>query len=405
MKSLRNNFSDSYNQTYLTNQKIKKDKNLKVALTTYALVLFFCLTIVNGFQFGVGFSGVFPAILLFILFLIIEKKELHFTKKHFYILLFWVLAAISTLFSKEVIPERNIITFLFFVLFFIICTGINYSRRDITFILNSYIFIASVSSINIIWNFILENAYGWQRYSLEVFGIYRDPNYVSAFIIPAIGIVIYFILFQNNYSKYTKLFYYFSLLIMSLGMLSTGSRAAFILSVMVLMYNLISFLMNILKSKNIYRILIILFSLFVCGVLLKNHLPESIVIRLTSFSEYSEDIRVGLWEQALELFEKYPLFGAGMEAANKYLVSLGKHNSHNVFLDILIGQGLVGISLFLLIIKEFIFVKKTHIYFMTLMVLGSFGPLLFINGFNTASFWSPMILCGVLSTYFKKGEI
>ena len=93
-----------------------------------------------------------------------------------------------------------------------------------------------------------------------------------------------------------------------------------------------------------------------------------------------------------------------MDAANSYLSRIGMHDTHNLFIDILVGQGLVGILLLCLTLVNFIRVKKRDRQLMIIIVISSFAPLFFINGFNTASFWAPMILCQILSNYSHKHQ-
>ena len=119
-------------------------------------------------------------------------------------LLFWIFAAISTIFFNDQSPQRNIITFLAFVLFYIISTAIIYTTKSLKFLINSYISISVLSSVDIIWNFLNDYAYAWNRYSLDIFGVYRDPNYVSAFIIPAIGIILYHLFLKGTSIKFTN---------------------------------------------------------------------------------------------------------------------------------------------------------------------------------------------------------
>lgn len=395
-------FRNDNNGTFAAVKYFFTAKKVRASLTTFSLILFIALTILNKFQFGVGFSGVILPIILFTAFHVQKnfKLKLRIVSSHIYMLFFWIFAAFSTLMSDIVTFQRNILTFLGFTLFYIISTGKDYKKNNLVIILKSYIAISFISSLNILWNFINKNAYGWQRYSLNIFGTYRDPNYVSSFIIPAIALIIYRILFGGKMNKKKKLIYYSLTFIMALGVLSTGSRAAYLVLSIVL---LLCFLLYIRKIKSTKKMLIsaslITIVLIVCWSLVKQVLPESVIMRLTNLGTYKNDVRLKLWKQAFELFSRYPLFGAGMESANNYLISIGMFNTHNLYLDILIGQGLVGFALLGIVMVKFLEVKKKDLSFMIIMCFSFFAPLFFINGFNTATFWTPLIICQIFKNY------
>ncbi len=378
----------------------------KVPYSTYILILFMISAIFNKFKYGVSMSGVIPFIVLYIFILGIEKKQIKISKSHMIILLFGVCTLLSTVLSDVVKPQRNIITFLIFVVFYIFSTAISYNKYELRLILTSYIWISFFSSLNIMWNFINKFEYGSHRYSLYVFGIYRDPNYVSAFIVPAIGIISYIILFGNITSIVRKTLYYCVFLTLLIGILLTGSRAAFVVTVLSLIINFFFYFnRHYKKIKRVFYILLVVSIIFIISwFILKNILPYSIMRRLINFQNYFDDVRIKLWIQAMELFKRYPILGAGMESTNVYLTGLGRHNTHNVYVDILVGHGIIGMLLLSLIFVRFITVKRLDRPFMIMLVFSSFGPLFFINGFNTTTFWLPMILCEICSNFSRKSS-
>lgn len=115
--------------------------------------------------------------------------------------------------------------------------------------------------------------------------------------------------------------------------------------------------------------------LFIGWKIFKNFIPEYIFMRLTNFESYLDDVRFTLWSDALSFFKNSPLFGSGMNSSSSYLYSLGLHDSHNLYLDILIGigQGLVGIILLGFVIIRFLHVKKSDRDLMILLVISIFG--------------------------------
>ena len=379
----------------------KKKKKYLVFKNTYALQIFFTLSIFNVFQFGVGLSGVLMAIFLFLLFFIMEKRSITIDINHILIFLFWICTAISTLLSNVVAPERDIITLLIFVLFFIFSTGVMYGKEEIKLLLNTLILLACLASLNIIWNFLNDFTYGWQRYSLSVLHVYRDPNYVSAFLTPAVAIIIYSLLMYKKKLK-RKITLIIALLLIVSGILTTGSRAAFIT---VLLTMSLTVFFNIISVRNYQKLLKIIFYLLLmvlAWLFVKSFLPEFILFRIIDFDSYTDDSRLLLWKEALRFYGDSPLFGSGMNASSKFLFTIGLYNSHNIYIDLLIDNGLIGFLLIMLAIIRFLIVKKGDRTLLMLVVTSCFFPLFFINGFNTASFWAPLILCQILSNYSRK---
>lgn len=385
-----------YNQISLENNKRK----VRVPISTYALFLFFLLSMFNTHQFGVSLSGVIIPILLYVFFSLIDRKRFSFTISHLIILLFWLLAVISTLLSDIVTPQRDIFTFLIFVLFFIASTSKRYTEKEIKLLIGIYIFIATLASINIIWNFINDFAYGWKRYSLYFGGVYRDPNYVSSFILPAITILFYRIL-KGFISIKRKLLVYTIFAVLVLGILCTGSRAAFFVLGVVILVTYLYYLRTIKNIKMVVKTLVILILAIIAWQIIKEILPEFLLTRLTNFGAYTETSRLKLWSTGMNLFYTSPLFGQGLGSLREYLFQVGLYDSHNLYLDILIGQGIIGITLLVLMFIRFVIVNKVDKPFLILLLISSFAPLIFINGFNTASFWAPMIFCEILSNYSR----
>lgn len=383
---------------------VEKSSNKKASLTTYALVMLIILTVLNRFQFGVSLSGVIIPIAAFILFMMIEKKKICLLRNHVYILLFWVFAVLSSLMSEIIMPRRDVFTFLVFILFYIFSMGVKYKEKDIRLLVKSYIFISVIVSLNIIVNFINDFAYVWKRYSLYVFGVYRDPNYVSAFILPGIAIVLYILFFSDKLERKKKIMYVSSLLIMLLGILSTGSRAAFSVLAIIIALVLLFYIKKTRNHRMIIRVIPIMIILAILWHFSKGILPEFLISRLLDFGSYSQSSRLNLWSTGINLITTYPILGVGLGGLNSYLFSVGLFDSHNMYLDVLINQGIIGLLLLGLVFKRYLFVRKEDRSLMLTLMISFFAPLFFINGFNTASFWTPMIICGILSNYSRQNK-
>ena len=370
--------------------------NDKVSIKTYFLILSIIFTFVNNFKYGGGISSIIIFIIGFGAFAFLSGAKFKLTIIHALFFLFWFFATISTMISPLVNLQQDSISFLIAVAFLVLATSVNYSEREIKLVLSSYICTAFISSINIIYNVIIGHQATWNRYSTSFFGIDKDPNYASAYIVPAVMILLYTIFFKP--SKEKKWLYISLLVVTTLGTISTGSRGAFLFLLFCYVY--IFLIITFKASKRIRTVLVfgvIGLALLVFWNLAINYFPESMVVRLATVSSYTEDsTRLNIWKEGIKVFFEYPLIGGGLNGGNSYLLSRGYPHSHNVYLDILTNTGLIGSLIFILIIFNILKVKKDDKLFIIGAIVVFLGPLFFINGFNTPSFWIPLIILVIL---------
>lgn len=383
----------------IANQALKK-----ISFPAYFFLLYISATIFNQSQFGAYLSVVFLPISLYFFAIVLTNSRINLRMAHLICILFWIQACISTYFSEIVQPQRDLLTFLIFCLFYIVVTAYKFTKKDIVAMLFVYVLIAVASSLDIIWNFIQGYEYGWKRYSLYFFGTYKDPNYVSAFIVPAIGIMFYKLIFFSNLKMIKRVIYSIALLIMIFGSFATGSRSAYIMTLGILAAAYVYYLISAKGLKALLRSASF-FALIIGGWnLLRSVLPHFTIERLTDFNSYSDNVRIILWKTGIQLFSSHPFWGAGLSSLTSYLYGEQLFDSHNVFLDIVCGQGLIGFIIFSVILFDSLRVKKQDIVLMLILMIGLFAPLFFINGFNTATFWTPMILCQLLANFSRHSD-
>lgn len=375
-------------------------------LPIVSILMYIFFTLFNTSRYGAGLYWVILPIILFFIGILTSNQIFIFRINHIISILFWFFAVISTIFSHVEVVKSKLITLLIFCIFFITATAIKSNSKIVKNIITVYVLTSVLASTNIIWNMINSNEYGWKRYSLIIKGINKDPNYVSAFIIAAIVIIVYKLTLCKEVSNKKRYLYYLSIIIMLMGCLATGSRAAFITFLTVCI--LIIFQYMIKMRISISKLIAGLIGTFLLVYVFINILPAEVFERVLGFSNYTEmasgGSRLITWSTSLQLFIERPILGTGIESLYEYLASRGLGNSHNIYIDILCGQGLIGMSLFFIMIIDFILVKKQDILFMISIVVAFFLPLFFINGFNTATFWTPMIICQILSNYSRQSQ-
>ncbi len=365
----------------------------KISLSTIPIMFFIVLSEFNTFMYGVGLSGVIVAVVLFFITMLFNRN-FHFRNHHILALLFYLSVLFSSFFNMDENIFRTLITFTIFFIFYIFVTATPFDGENINIIIVTLIFTSLVASLFIIYNFVIDNPYGWKRYSLKVLDVYRDPNYVSALIVPSI------FLFAYNFSKKNMWVKILCLFILTLGVYLTGSRAILVTIVISLAFY---YFLNALKNKKTkvgvtQALFIIIASI---TIVLFQQISPYLFERFFTIDEYSENIRLTLWKETLPLIKARPIFGSGIESANNYLSSFNLANTHNVYLDILVGQGILGLFLFIATLVSIIFQKGVNKTFMIGFTLSMLLPLFFINGFNTTSFWLPLILTAILSNYMN----
>jgi len=227
------------------------------------------------------------------------------------------------------------------------------------------------------------------RPELRAFSTLGQPNWLGAYLAAAFFVSIYYLIKNNQNTKYFilntgYLFLNFSMILMS------RSRSA-IGAVTVGLILFVGYYWFFIKT-NFKKIITILLLITIIPVFLfktgedkidkyldlKNlssivysqktilHPPSSIV-QSTNVTE-SFDIRKIVWEGAWKLGKKYPLFGTGVEtfAYSYYLVRPVAHNltsewdyvynkAHNEYFNYLATTGFIGLGAYLLLIFAFIF--------------------------------------------------
>jgi len=117
----------------------------------------------------------------------------------------------------------------------------------------------------------------------------------------------------------------------------------------------------------------------------------TIRISLTGKSELIWGGRFSIWEGAFEIFAKAPIIGRGIGYMEGQLSSTGY--SHNVELDILVSSGIMGITIYIIVLlKSIINFYRCHNYakkiFMLILLVLWFIPMQFsLTLWKVTEFW------------------
>jgi len=279
---------------------------------------------------------------------------------------------------------------------FIIISSIELDNSQINFLLKTYYIVTIVSALVIIYNF-LRGGGNIDRHNLEYIFSQKDVNYLTAYMLPSFCLYTMKLIWSGKF----KVSLLIQLMIIAFSIIVTGSRTA----TFTMFFVVISSLFYYYRKNITIKKAMSLFLVTLGGIpLIEYILSRELFNRVTDISSYniSDNIRYSIWEYALISFQQNKLLGSGFGSASFYSISYIGSPSHNNYIEILGGQGIVGIILFILIIVSmFSKRKKCNNLLLLIIVISFLLPLATINGYQTMSFWLPMYFIVIISNYAK----
>lgn len=375
-----------------------KNKN-RLNLLTFSFILFIISPITSSIQHSAAFRDIIIPFILMLFLIVIFKIEFSLKINHAYSLLLWMSAILSTFVNNQGF-NRQSFTYLFFVLFYILTTSIPWNSKSLKGMAKSYITVATLCSLIIIGGFFLNTPYSWQRYSLDLIGIHKNPNYVMSFIAGAYCIVLYLLLFFKHYSKRKKILLSSIIITMLISGVFTGTRAGILTMTLCTLFQFLFFLIKKKDWKNIFLAIIVSLILY---LIVSSYIPQINLNRVINIDSYSDLNRTTAWKLAFYEYQYRPILGLGIGGTMEVLASLGTtiiDDLHNIILELLFDQGLFGITVFsLMVFDRFSHTKKEDRVFILSMCLALFIPILFQNGLIAVAFWWPVILFRIICNY------
>lgn len=370
----------------------RNSKNIN--LTIVGIVLFSIITIHNNSQYGAFLSWLLPACILIVIGWLFQK--------HFYrvttpiaISLFWFCTFVSTALSPIVGVEQDIFSLgiLFFTYYLV--SSLTFDKKQINIILICYVVSALVCSLFVIKNWVVGDYYiAWTlRSSYRFLGVYKDPNYVTAYLTPAVFFSYLATIYNNGYKRLIALAVVLTFLI---SILCTGSRSPIVTIIAALGFFYI--MDSTIKTKTKIQILIVSsFIIYIMYSIYVQIMPQQVFDRLENSTE---DSRLDLWTAGTKGFINNPIIGEGFNCSNLYASKIVGNYCHSIFVDILSSSGLVGFFLFIyIIIKNCMNSNLVNRKFIYTIIIVFMLPLAFINGYATGTFFTPLIMMTILSHY------
>ena len=289
----------------ITGKKISMQKQLRTALFIFLAVVFYALITMTfpeildlkGYSFTIAFAAIkndiFDGLVVVFLSNFFLRKEAH---------ILWLINAMLL-----VVGVGSALTFLDATLFHGLCFGL-------------------------------------MKETLRARGVFGEPNQTAAALALFFPVVLSFI--ASDQKRLVNLAIVTALL---LGLLATGSRGGmvgYLVGAMSLLYTMRK---TISIQKRILIILLMVLGICLAWAILPDLYRDQIMSRLgilVSDKATARDMSAGrtmLWEDVLKVWSINPIFGIGWHGfQDMYHVA-----THNLYLEYLVGIGMVGLSLIL----------------------------------------------------------
>lgn len=370
------------------------EKSIEISLLTIAFivpVIFFTRTN-DVFEINKMFVFrffTFYAVALWLMIFIIDKKiVLRKTALDFPVIGFLIASIITTIITKNRTVSiygvyedfEGIITIVNYILFFYLAINFIKTKNDVF----KYIYIILGATIiislyglgqNLGWDFVRWNP---ETYSPErFFSTLGNPNFLAAYLVESIPVV--FVLFFITHKIFKKFFILISLILTVIILFLTKSRAGFLSFLVTIFFIIVYTFLDASKKENeLFAKNKIWFLVFAIIILLTSFHP---IVReaFQMLWERSKNLfslkgiiltpRIYIWKSALMMFKDNPITGTGLDTFQVifpyYRLPIywqlewngTPEKTHNVFLQVMATQGMLGFSFYLLLF--FTFLKKS----------------------------------------------
>ena len=348
-----------------------------------------------------GIADYFCFLVLFIIFSVLTKKTFALTHeiRYLIVLLFYMFIALAVAGLQGFFSSGYFLSYLIYLLVFILALNQHYSKEDIDFLLDMYILSAVIIAVLIIVQRYDYYGSGSERHTIKILSHDAfDPNFLAAYlVVPA---VLVFSRMLRNF-KARRLI---ALLLIVAGTLYTSSRGAAVSMALGMAIVVFGFCKGRKKARRILTIVLILGS----GILLaKEFIPGNALIRLLNFKAYTTDgsnsKRFLDWQYGLQAYIRRPLFGYGL--MGELTIIKGALNveyiSHNTFIAFLLQFGAVGFLLILAGLADLLWRIRRNATLVACL-LSALAVSFFVSAEVSLFFWMPIIYVTVISAYEKQ---
>ena len=341
------------------------------------------------------------AIVVPTIFMAINKSLIRLKLIDFYAILLFLFAIWSTAISDYGSTRVGaFMKYLVLIIFFICTNSIVLTSKQLNFSFISYFGLSIVLSILIILSFVFgyphtASDYYQGRYSIGITGLYKNPNYLVSFYNIAFFVICY-ILAIVKINKKKMLILYASLVLFLFSSYLTGTRAALMVEFLIIL----SIPIMLAKRHQLYKsIPVVLILIFIISKYF-TEIKSVLFYFLGDRDVFQDEGRESAWMQAFKYIQMNPLLGCGHNSwyvihGSSYLDWL-----HNVFLELILDQGIIGFLLLIGIIATgYKNINANDKSFLVLFFIFSSIPMLFQNGLYEVHFWRYIIINRLLLNF------
>lgn len=316
----------------------------------------------------------------------------------------WLSAIVSTLCSSYIGIERTAVTYFLFALMVVLFANMGYTLVDLRRFAKFYVCFALICALLIIATRIADIPHIDSRYSVAILGITKNPNYINPVILLGCAFELYWIVKEPRKRIPRAIL----LAVMLYGCLLTGTRAAFLTFILCVAFvGIYTFfasdtakrLWNMVRTdkKNIWTICLAGAAFVAVGALAVWILARG---RFSLDRLFKDNLRMNMWKMSFLEFLKHPILGLGLNGTTAYNTSLNfrVNNIHNVLLQFICDQGIIGVLIFGYILYRIIRrTRKEDRFLIGIMSIAMYFPILFQNGLVAYTFWWPLLMLEVFS--------
>ncbi len=376
---------------------LEKAKKIFQALQSFLLfAIIFFTPLIFTFVFKTKNSFILPKLVFFKIFvlfylliyfinLFLQKRIVYFSKKNLIFFIPVLLLFFSLFLSTVLSLDKNLsfygdyywqegfLTYIYYFLFFFLLV-FSIEKKDLpkiiwaiilsVFVVSAYAFLQAMGYDPLPWA---------ESVKVRAISTLGQPNNLGAFLL--LGAPFAFYQFFKTKSNFLKIFLLFALVLSAFALFASYSFASWLaLFLAFFIFSLFSLQKKHFNKKNlflllgIFSLLLVLFFSFGNKGVMRNKIHN-----FSHLKSGSTAVRLQVWQAAWGAIKKRPFLGYGLASqqgsmSEYYKIDWAKWSkldlkpihAHNVFLDILLTQGLVGLlawglfyfSFFYLLIKN-----------------------------------------------------
>lgn len=303
---------------------------------------------------------VLASIMSFILKILLEKEfTFRYVPMNAWIIVFLAIYVLSAIFSTSIVTSLQIALLVgsFIMFYFVIVNSIT-TQKKIEWMQRIFVIVGLCVSLYGIYQYVFAGTFAsssfvdkemFEDISTRVNGTFDNPNVMGEYLLFVIPIAATYLWKEKKWFQKIIVLGIIGIILISLAL--TYSRGCYL---------------GIVASIGIFMLLVNLkfILLFLAGIIsLPMILPASIMNRITSIgntSDSSTSYRISIWKGAIDMIKDYwyrPI-GQGTVAFNRiyplYSYSgVGAEHTHNLFLQMIIELGILGVITFLGVIFKF----------------------------------------------------